>query len=81
MLWWEKEVIREARQLWVIYSPWEWMEALENIEQKWLIGMTLEYWWVLLWGGRPMVTYEVGQLRIVSQVNENKRYKNKKMNM
>ena len=69
LIWWERKVVREARQLWELYGFWDWVVALECIERKWLLGMSIECLWIMLWGNKPVIMYEVGEIGLISQVN------------
>ena len=66
LIWWERKVIRETRSLWELYGFWDWVTALDYIEEKWLLGMIMDYWRVKIWGGKLVVTYEVDQIKIVA---------------
>ena len=54
--------------MWEIYSPWEWVEALGSIERKGLMNMGWECLGVTLLREEPVVTYEVGEIQVQSQV-------------
>ena len=54
LIWMEEEIIMGAKVLWGRYGFWEWVEALEGIEEKGVVGMVWEYigeeysviWWI-----------------------------------